>query len=239
MKPEHIIDFETGPPLAFRPRHTTTPHSTATQEGTPAPSLYRAGGKRLADVVLSALLLLLVGPLVALLALIIALMDGHNPFYAQERVGRGGRPYRMWKLRSMVPDADATLEACLASDPARRAEWDVHQKLQNDPRVTGFGRFLRAGSLDELPQFWNVLKGDMSVVGPRPMMVGQADLYLGKSYFTLRPGITGPWQVSDRHASTFADRARYDEAYNRTMSFGTDMAFVVRTVGVVFRGRGC
>ena len=121
---------------------------------------------------------------------------GGRPFYSQVRVGKGGKPFRMWKLRSMVNDADARMETYLAENPDARAEWDSTQKLRNDPRVTRFGQFLRRSSLDELPQLWNVLKGDMSLVGPRPMMLNQQSLYPGD-------GLLSP---ASRHHRRVADR---------------------------------
>lgn len=175
---------------------------------------------------------------VALLAALVA-MEGGKPFYSQQRIGRNGRHYRMWKLRSMVPDAERKLDEYLAQNPAAKAEWDAHQKLKNDPRITRVGQIIRKTSLDELPQLWNVLKGDMSLVGPRPMMVDQQKDYPGTAYYALRPGITGSWQVSDRHESTFAARARYDAEYLRDLSLSTDMNILARTVGVVLRGTGC
>lgn len=200
--------------------------------------LYRDGAKRLLDL---ALVLVMAAPvlvLVALLALLVSL-DGSRPFYVQERVGRGGRVYRMWKMRSMVPDAEAALARHLAADEAARLEWDHHQKLRDDPRVTPLGRLLRRTSLDELPQLWNVVVGDMSLVGPRPMMPDQRPLYPGRAYFRLRPGITGPWQVSQRNASGFADRARFDADYDRRLSLGTDLRLLLATLRVVLRGTGC
>jgi lipopolysaccharide/colanic/teichoic acid biosynthesis glycosyltransferase len=164
--------------------------------------------------------------------------DGHSPFYRQERLGMGGRIFSMWKLRSMVPDADARLAAYLAGDEAARREWDAYQKLTEDPRITPLGKLLRKTSLDELPQLWNVLKGDMSLVGPRPMMPQQRALYPGYAYFTMRPGVTGLWQVSDRNASTFAQRAEFDADYERKLSLATDMSVLLATVAVVLRGTG-
>lgn len=204
----------------------------------PLPWAYRHLGKRVLDVTLVLIAAPVVLFLVALMAIGVAL-DGGNPFYSQLRVGRGGRVYRMWKLRSMVPDADALLEAHLACNPAARAEWDSHQKLKRDPRITRFGAFLRKTSMDELPQLWNVLTGDMSLVGPRPMMPCQQEMYPGQAYYRLRPGITGPWQVSDRNRSTFAERARFDLAYDRDLSFATDARLLLATVQVVLRGTGC
>jgi lipopolysaccharide/colanic/teichoic acid biosynthesis glycosyltransferase len=200
--------------------------------------LYRRGAKRALDVVLVLLAAPVVVPVVLILALLVAL-DGGRPFYVQARVGRHGRRYRMWKLRSMVADADTRLEAHLAADPAARAEWDAAQKLRDDPRVTRLGATLRKTSLDELPQLWNVLRGDMSLVGPRPMMPSQQALYPGQAYYRLRPGITGPWQVSSRNATTFADRARFDAAYERDLSLATDLRLLAATVRVVVRATGC
>lgn len=220
-------------PPAAEAQPVRGPESVATPR-----SLYRLGGKRLLDIVFVLLIALPVLAVVLPLALII-LADGHSPFYGQERVGRNGRVFRMWKLRTMVPEADRALSELLDRDPAARSEWDLHQKLRRDPRVTAIGAFLRKTSLDELPQFWNVLVGDMSVVGPRPMMPNQRDLYPGKEYFDLRPGITGPWQTSDRHETSFSERARFDHRYYHDLSLATDVRVMMRTVSVVVSGTGC
>ena len=200
-------------------------------------SIYRSTLKRGADLTLVALAAPIVVPFVALLALLVA-VGGGRPFYCQDRVGRGGQPYRMWKLRTMVPDADARLEAHLRANPVARAEWASKQKLLDDPRITALGRVLRKSSLDELPQLWNVVTGDMSLVGPRPMMPSQQRLYPGRDYYQLRPGVTGLWQISDRNASTFADRAKFDTVYNRTLSIGLDLGILLSTIRVVLRGTG-
>ena len=176
-------------------------------------------------------------PVVGALALLVA-SDGGKPFYLQERVGAGGRTFRMWKLRTMVPDAKAALDGLLARDEAARIEWETTQKLKNDPRITRVGQFLRRSSLDELPQLWNVFKGDMSLVGPRPMMPEQQILYSGDSYYRLRPGITGPWQVSARNLSTFADRARFDVHYDLNLSLPTDLRILSSTVRVILKATG-
>lgn len=198
---------------------------------------YRTAFKRAFDVTAILLAAPLVLPVIGILALLVALQGG-RPFYTQDRVGRGGRIYTMWKLRSMIRSADDALESYLDSNPAARAEWDSTQKLKDDPRITRLGRFLRKSSLDELPQLWNVLKGDMSLVGPRPMMPEQQAMYPGTAYFKLRPGITGPWQVSERNETAFADRAVFDAAYDRTLSFRTDVKLLAATVGVVLRATG-
>jgi exopolysaccharide production protein ExoY len=200
-------------------------------------TLYRRGVKRSLDVSLALLTAPLVVPLILIMAIVI-MIDGHNPFYSQMRVGRHGRIFRMWKLRTMVHDAEARLEDHLSEDPAARLEWDTTQKLKNDPRITLIGRVLRKTSLDELPQLWNVLIGDMSLVGPRPMMSSQRESYTGLSYYNLRPGITGLWQISDRNNCEFVERVRYDNLYDRIVSLRTDLAVIVRTVGVVLRGTG-
>lgn len=202
-----------------------------------APLSYRGGLKRVLDVALVLLALPVVLPLVLLLALLAA-SDGHAPFYSQIRVGRGGRSFRIWKLRSMVPQADALLAAHLAADPAARAEWDRFQKLARDPRITRVGALLRKTSLDELPQLLNVLKGDMALVGPRPMLPGQQALYPGAAYYALRPGLTGAWQVSARHTSSFEDRAAYDADYARTLSLTEDLRIIAQTLAVVLAAKG-
>ncbi|WP_354004005.1 sugar transferase [Pseudotabrizicola algicola] len=177
-------------------------------------------------------------PVIAVLALGVAL-DGSNPFYSQLRIGKGGKEFRMWKLRSMVRNADAQLQDVLKRDPAARAEWAATQKLRNDPRITRFGKLLRRSSLDELPQLWNVLTGDMSLVGPRPMMVDQRDIYPGTAYYNLRPGITGYWQTAGRNRTTFQARAEYDTVYDEGLAFTTDMRILWRTISVVMNGTGC
>jgi len=208
-----------------------------TQEAPATRPLYRMVGKRILDVTLVMIAAVFVLPLIGLLALLVA-RDGGKSFYTQDRVGRQGRHYKIWKLRTMVTDAEAALEAHLAENPEARAEWNANQKLKTDPRITRFGRILRRTSLDELPQLWNVLKGDMSLVGPRPMMPSQRALYPGHAYFNLRPGITGSWQVSARNASTFADRAKFDTDYDRNISLVEDTKLLIATVRVVLKGTG-
>ena len=199
--------------------------------------LYRGVLKRLTDIVLVLLAFPFIVPTVLILAMLIAL-DGGSPFYLQKRLGRGGKIFTMVKLRTMQADAERQLREYLARDALARTEWEAYQKLKNDPRITRMGSFLRKSSMDELPQLWNVLIGDMSLVGPRPMLPEQSPLYPGNAYYLLRPGITGPWQVSDRNTSTFAQRADFDAAYERTLSFTTDVKVLFAPVGVVFRCTG-
>ncbi|RFP88081.1 sugar transferase [Rhodobacteraceae bacterium 63075] len=206
--------------------------------GSHAQGVYRNRFKRMLDILIvliaapAALLILL--PLMALIAL-----DGRPPIYSQLRIGKNGRAFRMFKLRTMVADADQILEAYLAQNPEARAEWDERQKLNHDPRITLFGAILRKSSLDELPQLLNVLLGQMAIVGPRPMMVGQQSLYPGRAYYEMRPGITGYWQIAERNETSFPQRAEYDAAYFRDLSFMTDARVIAKTVRVVLHGTGC
>ena len=200
-------------------------------------TVYRSGGKRVIDVCAVLFSAPFIVPLVLMLALLVAAKGG-RPFYTQPRIGRNGKVYKIWKLRTMLPDADAKLEEYLAANPEARAEWDQLQKLKIDPRITPFGRFLRKSSLDELPQLWNVLIGDMSLVGPRPMMCCQQSMYSGRAYYFLQPGITGYWQVSDRNESSFSDRAHFDTRYASDVSLRTDFIILLATIRVVLRGTG-
>lgn len=193
--------------------------------------------KRWFDLVIVALAALPVLAVLLILGVIVAL-DGHAPFYVQDRVGQGGRLFRLFKLRTMVPNADAVLEQTLARDPAARAEWDEFQKLRHDPRITPIGRVLRKASLDELPQLINVALGDMSIVGPRPIMDNQRDIYPGTEYYAMRPGITGFWQISVRNDSSFAERAQFDRSYFNAISFATDLQVIAKTFAVVIKGTG-
>ena len=200
--------------------------------------LYASTAKRGLDLVLVALSLPFVLPLIGFCAVLI-LMTGNSPFYRQERIGKNGRRFGMWKLRTMTADADQQLKSYLAKNPAARREWQIHQKLRNDPRILPVGRIMRKLSIDELPQLLNVLSGDMSIVGPRPMLPEQQPLYPGLAYYALRPGLTGYWQVSDRHNGSFAERAGHDAAYAKDVSFWTDVSVIASTVRVVLRGTGC
>lgn len=219
--------------------HFPNTSETVTQliDYTPRRSLYRQGLKRVFDICFALCALTVIAPVVAVLALII-MTDGGNPFFTQRRVGKDGRTFTIVKLRSMVVDADRRLAEHLSSHPHAQSEWDSTQKLTEDPRITVIGRLIRKSSLDELPQFFNVLKGDMSVVGPRPMMLSQRDLYPGQAYYALKPGVTGFWQIGDRHHSSFADRARFDADYYEQMSLRVDLSVIFKTVKVVLEGTG-
>lgn len=199
---------------------------------------YKMGLKRLLDVTLVLLSLPFVLPFLGLISLTIFLSDGGSPLYRQERIGKDGRRFQIWKFRSMVVDADSQLERYLNTNHEAKVEWETKQKLSYDPRCTTVGRILRRTSIDELPQIFNVLSGDMSLVGPRPMMPNQQALYPGQAYYSMRPGMTGAWQVTSRNTSDFSDRAAFDDQYSQRLSFGEDLAILTRTIGVVLRGTG-
>lgn len=201
------------------------------------PTKYQTVGKPLLDCVLVIMSLPVLIPLVLTLAAII-MLDGGNPFFVQERVGRNGRVFRLVKLRTMVVNSEETLAQYLAANPTAAQEWSTNQKLRNDPRITVTGRVLRKTSLDELPQLFNVLLGQMSLVGPRPMMPCQKALYPGSSYYRLKPGVTGFWQISKRNAAEFWQRAEFDASYEREIGLGTDLKVLLKTIGVVVRATG-
>ena len=237
--PARVVAFPGHPVAASVTAHAVpqAPTQPLVKPDLPQSRLYRRFGKRAFDLVCVIAALPVWLPIMMVFALIVA-RDGHNPFYTQDRVGRGGRIFRMIKLRSMVPNADAKLEAHLEAHTEARAEWDATQKLKSDPRITRTGRLIRKTSVDELPQLLNVLTGDMSLVGPRPFMTKQAKLYHGQGYYKVRPGLTGLWQVSDRNECEFAERTHYDDTYERTLSLRSDLSILLRTASVVARGTG-
>jgi lipopolysaccharide/colanic/teichoic acid biosynthesis glycosyltransferase len=196
--------------------------------------------KRAMDVAIAGAALLLALPVFVLIALAVR-VDGGPAFYAHPRVGRGGRLFGCLKFRSMVVDSQARLDAMLAADPGARAEWEATRKLRRDPRVTRIGRFLRATSLDELPQLLNVLKGEMSIVGPRPVTQAELDRHYGAAaahYLSVRPGITGLWQVSGRSDTSYDQRVALDVAYVSQPSVLADLRILVRTPVAVLSRRG-
>ncbi len=179
-------------------------------------------------------------PLVAIVAALIKLTSPGPVFYGQRRYGRGGGPFIAWKFRSMVANASQVLEEHLQSDPSLREEWTLTQKLKRDPRITRFGRLLRHTSLDELPQLWNILIGEMSLVGPRPIIASEIARY-GRDfalYKKVRPGLTGMWQVSGRNLLSYEQRIGFDLYYVRNWSIWLDLHILARTVKTVLRGDG-
>ncbi|MGH6871090.1 MAG: sugar transferase [Rhizomicrobium sp.] len=173
------------------------------------------------------------------IALLVA-MDGHNPFYMQRRVGQHGKMFGCIKFRSMEVDADRKLDGYLAKDPALRAEWDETRKLKNDPRITRIGRFLRKTSLDELPQIFNVLLGQMSLVGPRPVVAEELPLYGSAAavYLACLPGITGLWQVGGRCDVSYDARVALDVNYAERWSLRQDLKILLLTIPVALGRRG-
>ena len=193
--------------------------------------------KRLIDVALSVFALIALIPLYLLIAILIKIDSSGHVFFRQIRVGIGGRNFGMWKFRTMYTDAENMLETLLEANPSARVEWDKYQKLKDDPRMTRVGKFLRRFSLDETPQFWNVLNGEMSIVGPRPYFPDQREIYGAShaSYTQVRPGITGLWQISGRNKTTFADRAIIDDDYVRNWSIWFDLYILAKTPWVMLR----
>ena len=200
---------------------------------------YDAYAKRTLDLVLAFMLLPLLLPVIAALALAVR-RDGGPAFYGHVRVGRNGKSFRCWKVRTMVVNADQRLRELLDSDPEIAAIWQKEFKLDKDPRITGLGRFLRKSSLDELPQLWNVIVGEMSFVGPRPVIADEIEKY-GKhspSYYACVPGITGLWQVSGRNDLSYDERVQLDVQYARRKSFLMDTRILLMTVKSVIGGTG-
>ena len=196
--------------------------------------------KRTIDLASSTLLTLFLFPLMAVIALLIVVESGFPAFYFQKRLGYGGRTFRMWKFRTMRQNSSAVLDHHLASSSELRKEWAEYQKLRVDPRVTRIGKLLRKTSLDELPQLWNIIKGEMSLVGPRPYLSTQ----LAKNepayavYVKTFPGLTGLWQVSGRNRTTLSERIAYDIYYVRNWSVWMDIYLLSKTVGTVLSGDG-
>lgn len=193
-------------------------------------SIYLPIGKRVFDLVLAVLMLPILAPVIAILYLI-ARKDGGPGFFGHKRVGQHGRSFRCWKIRTMVVDAEAKLAAHLVSHPEAAAEWARDHKLTDDPRITGVGKFLRETSLDELPQIWNVLKGEMSFVGARPVVTAELEKYGSdvQAYYAQKPGITGLWQVSGRNDVSYEERVSMDVSYLSRCSAWTDLKIIVST----------
>ncbi len=195
--------------------------------------------KRAADLALGAALIVFFAPLMAVIALAVC-FDGGPVFYGHSRVGPDRRRFRCWKFRTMVVNADQVLQDVLARDDAMRAEWESSFKLRKDPRITSIGRLLRALSFDELPQLFNVLRGEMSLVGPRPIVEAEIDRYGPKfaAYCACRPGITGLWQVRGRSDVSYARRVEFDNQYANTWSLWLDLQILLSTVVVIVRRDG-
>jgi exopolysaccharide production protein ExoY len=197
--------------------------------------------KRIFDVCFSLGALIVTFPLIFLLGIMIKTTSRGPLIYSHKRLGRGGRAFPCYKFRTMYEDADQRLEELLKSSPETKEEWEKTFKLKHDPRVTPFGRFLRRTSLDELPQFFNVLIGDLSVVGPRPIVEEEASKFYGKQalkILSIRPGLTGLWQVSGRSNTTYRERVSLDLTYLKTRSLGLDLKLIAQTIPAMISSRG-
>jgi lipopolysaccharide/colanic/teichoic acid biosynthesis glycosyltransferase len=210
-------------------------------DGTARSAVYATTFKRQFDVFLALSLLVLLAPLFALIMGVILAVDRRPVFFVQQRVGRGGRSFPLIKFRTMVRDAETILECWKDEDPDRWQQYVQNNfKVCGDPRLIRFGAFMRRFSLDELPQLWNVVRGEMSLVGPRPLIAEEVPYYSGdmRLYNSVRPGVTGIWQVSGRSSTTFDERGRLDGVYIRSISLGRDCQLLFRTISSVAKGKG-
>ena len=194
--------------------------------------------KRLLDIAGACIALILCAPVMLMILLCLSFVG--KPIFSQQRVGRDGKPFACYKFRSMVVGAEQVLADYLRHNPAAKDEWLRTYKLANDPRITPVGHFLRKSSLDELPQLFNVFLGDMSLVGPRPLLRRELPNYgaVISLYERVRPGITGLWQISGRSHTTFAERVSYDEWYIKNWTVWYDLVILLQTVWVLLRGQG-
>jgi exopolysaccharide production protein ExoY len=198
-----------------------------------------SGRKRAFDVILAVPLLIIFSPLFVVSSMLVA-MDGGPVIYGHKRVGHAGRTFPCYKFRTMIMDAPDILDEYLALHPTAAVEWQQCQKLDTDPRITGIGQLLRRTSLDEVPQLLNVIRGEMSLVGPRPVTETELSRYgeHASSYMAARPGMTGLWQVSGRNRLSYAERVALDMEYLRTQSLWRDFVILFKTVKVLIIGDG-
>lgn len=196
--------------------------------------------KRLTDIVVSLAALIFLLPVLLPLAVAIRLSDRGPALFKQKRIGRNGEEFWCYKFRSMVVDANQRLEELLEKSPQARREWEATQKLEQDPRITALGNFLRKSSLDELPQLFNILKGEMSIVGPRPIVRSEAEKYgdYFAHYCHVRPGLTGLWQVSGRSDTSYEERVALDVRYVSEWSYTNDLMIMAKTVPAVLLSDG-
>lgn len=194
-------------------------------------------GKRALDISVASLTLVLISPLMIMAAIAVRVTMGAPVFYKHARIGRDGRPFSCLKFRTMVNNAPEVLEAHLAANPAAAAEWNGSRKLMDDPRITWLGHLFRRSSIDELPQIFNVLRGDMSCVGPRPIVPEELEAYgpHAKDYLSVRPGLTGIWQVSGRNTLSYASRVKLDALYVRRRSLLLDLVLLVKTIPALMK----
>lgn len=205
------------------------------------PDQFQRAAKRLFDIGFALALILIFAPFMLLLCAAVRLTSPGPAIFIQQRVGRNGALFPCLKFRTMVVDAAEQLQLLLETDPSAREEWARDQKLRNDIRITSIGGFLRKSSLDELPQLFNILLGQMSVVGPRPIVTSEIPRYgaLFSEYCAVRPGLTGPWQIGGRNDVDYATRVRFDGDYARQWSVYGDLAICLKTIPALLQARGC
>ena len=196
--------------------------------------------KRLLDLSIAVPLFIILSPLFALLYGIIAISDKGPGLFRQRRVGLGGREFNCIKFRTMHPDAEVRLKALLATNAGAAQEWAANHKLKKDPRVTPIGKFLRKTSLDELPQLWNIIKGEMSLVGPRPIVRDEVVKYgsFYGAYASVPPGVTGLWQISGRNDTAYSERVKLDAKYATSQTIWLDLKILLKTLPAVLTLRG-
>ena len=232
-----------SPAVEARPAQSgaaaASPVGTALPADAAQPPIARSALKRAFDIVGAISGLIVTAPLLVVIYLIVR-RDGGPGVFVQRRIGRNGTPFACLKFRTMAAGAEDMLETIISRDPELKREWEMNRKLTNDPRVTKVGAFLRRKSLDELPQLVNILRGEMSLVGPRPIVPEERACY-GEDfvyYKAVRPGLTGLWQVSGRNEITYTDRVKLDRSYVDRWSFVGDLRIILATVGAVASGRG-
>jgi Undecaprenyl-phosphate galactose phosphotransferase WbaP len=196
--------------------------------------------KRFMDISIVIIGSIVISPLLLWIMILIKISSPGPVLYSQKRAGQNGKHFKAYKFRSMVIDADKKLKDLLGSDSSAKEEWENSHKLKKDPRITKIGKFLRKTSLDEIPQFINILKGDMSLIGPRPIVDGEIKKY-GEDFqriFSVKPGLTGLWQVSGRSDTDYSDRVSFDTYYLQSWSVWLDLWIIYKTIGVVLKGKG-
>lgn len=219
----------------------TYPRGTPISLAISAESIRHNFTKRTFDILFSLAVFVFTFPLFLLIGFLIAVTSRGQIIYGHKRMGRGGTSFYCYKFRTMYKDADIRLKELLKTDPEIKAEWESSFKLKNDPRITPLGKFLRKTSLDEFPQFWNVIKGDLSVVGPRPVVEDEMVKYFNKRaaiVLSIRPGLTGLWQVSGRSNVSYEERIRLDEEYVNSQSFWLDLKLIAKTLPAILTSRG-
>ncbi len=197
--------------------------------------------KRMFDIGFSLFVLIFISPLFIILIAAVKFSSKGPVFYKSIRVGLHGKKIACIKFRTMIEGADLVLENLLEKNPSLKEEWEQNYKLKNDIRITPIGRFLRRTSLDELPQFWNVLKGDLSVVGPRPVSFREVELFLNKQggkIFSIRPGLTGLWQTSGRSNLSYETRIELEKTYLEKQSFTFDLLLILKTIPLMIFPKG-